>query len=118
MYTHDVYDFDRPLQCYPSLCKGKYLTDALYFSGNSFADWKLPFQVTGFEANIEVLDYSTKENIRPIFINGQEQEFGPVSIPIKNRRLTIETRPGDRTFYALTYPRLHYEIETPSTVFE
>jgi hypothetical protein len=116
MYSYDVYDFDRPLQSYPSLCHGKYLTDALYFSGESCARWIFPPQIKKFEATIEALDYSDKEGMHPVEINGQKYDFGPVSIPI-NRLLTIRTEPGVRTFYALVKPRLQYQVEIPTTSF-
>lgn len=118
MFSYDVYDFDRPLQAYPSLCNGKYLTDAIYFSGDSSARWVLPPQIIKFEANIEALEYSDKEKMSLVEINGKEYGFGPVSVPINDQRLIIKTKPGFRTFYALTRPRFHYEIgPLPSTDF-
>jgi hypothetical protein len=121
MYSYDVYDFERPLQSYPSLCGGKYLTDAVYLAGDSKITWKLPSQITKFEAEIKILDYSSKENISPIAINGQSYDVGPISIPIDERnghRLMIRTNPGHRTFYALTRPRLFYNTGIPTTTFE
>ena len=117
MYSYDVYDFERPLQSYPSLCHGKYLTDAIYFAGESSALWLFPPQITRFEATLEILDYSNKEGMRPVEINGQKYGFGSVSVPIIDQKLMITTEPGDRTFYAMSRPRLYYQVDVPSTVF-
>jgi hypothetical protein len=117
MYSCDVYDFDRPLQSYPSLCRGKYLTDAIYFSGESNARWVFPPQITRFDATIEALDYSNGEKMCPVEINGQKYNLGPVNVPITDGKLIIRTEPGPRTFYALSRPRLQYKVEIPSTVF-
>jgi hypothetical protein len=118
MYSYDVYDFERPLQSYPSLCGGRYLTDAIYLAGDSKITWTLPPQITRFDAELKILDYSAKENISPIEINGRQYNIGSISVPVDGHKLEIKTNPGVRTFYALVRPRLSYNIEIPTTAFE
>jgi hypothetical protein len=95
------------------------VTDAIYVSGESIIKWKFPPQITRFEASVMPLDSGILGNMLPVEINGQEFPVGWFAcVNIKNQELVIRTKPGDRAFFALTSPKLHYSVDRPSTIFE
>jgi hypothetical protein len=119
MGNYDMYNFDQPYACYPSQSRGIYVTDAIYVSGESIIKWKFPPQITRFEASVMPLDSGILGNMLPVEINGQEFPVGWFAcVNIKNQELVIRTKPGDRAFFALTSPKLHYSVDRPSTIFE
>jgi hypothetical protein len=51
-------------------------------------------------------------------INGRMYATGRFYIiDIINRTLSINAPAGDRTYYALTMPRLHYHLDRPTSEF-
>ena len=117
--SYGTYNFDFPYAMFPSRCKSIFVTDALYLSGGSYIKWIFPPQITKFEASIMPLDNSIQENMKDIEINGNRYMLGTFNIiDLPNHELMIKTLPGEKTYYALTYPKLHYTLDKPSTVFE
>lgn len=116
--AYDTYTFQFPLPAYPGLCSGNFVTDSLYLSGGSFIKWRLPPQITKFECSVMLLDESLKENAKPVEINGQSCSVGFFCVvDIANQELVIRSKPGEKTYYALTFPRFHYQLDRPTTEF-
>ena len=118
MLAYDTYFFGSPYSAYPGRCNGIWSTDAVYLSGNSYIYWTLPPQITKFECSVMVMDDSIKENCSGVMINGRMYATGRFYIiDIINRTLSINAPVGDRTYYALTMPRLHYYLDRPTSEF-
>ena len=114
----DTYSFEFPLPAYPSLCSGNFVTDAVYMSGGSFIKWRLPSQITKFECSVMLLDNGIKENAKAVDINGTKCSVGFFTmVDVRDQELMIRTESGEKTFYALTFPRFHFQLDRPTTEF-
>jgi len=112
---YGFYNFDH-MAAYPSAVNGMYVTDAIYLSGNSSIKWKLPPQIKTFECSVFALDNGNAK--APISINGENVQIGQFAIVKVIGELNIKSQPGDRTFYALTNPKLKFEVIKPTMKFE
>jgi len=112
MLEYDTYNFQVPLQKVPTSHRGKYVTNALYMHGGSWAKWELPDRISRFTAKIICLDTGIQENVLPIDINGKifclNEE---VDVPCDGR-LEIVTQNGPGSHLAFINPSLHLDTTT------
>jgi hypothetical protein len=117
LMEHDTYNFNSPWQMLPSKSQGKYITDAIYMHGGSWASWELDKR---FNAKIIAVESALVENIKPITINEQEYPlWAEIDIPLDGS-LRIETHHGGGSHIAFEYPRLHVSKHQPDigTLFD
>jgi len=110
--AYDTFNFQLPLQKIPSKHHGKYVTDALYMHGGSFAQWSLPPRCLRFKTKIACMDTGIPANVKPIRINGTEYALGAdVDIPLQGK-LEIITQDGPGSHIAFLAPRVEIDKTT------
>jgi hypothetical protein len=110
---HDTYSFNSPWQALPSRSQGRYITDAIYMHGGSWALWSLDKRFNRFTTRVIAIETALVDNIKPVTINGQEFPlWSQVDIPLDGS-LRIDTQHGAGTHLAFEVPTLHVSEETP-----
>jgi len=110
---HDTYNFNIPWQALPSKSQGRYITDAIYMHGGSWASWELDKRFDRFTTKIIALESGLIENIKPITINDQEFPlWSEVDIPLDGS-LRIETQHGGGSHIVFETPYLQVAKHQP-----
>lgn len=113
LMEQDTYNFNSPWQCLPSKSQGKYITDAIYMHGGSWALWELDKRFTKFTTKIIAVETALLESIKMVTINDQEYPlWSEIDIPLEGS-LRIETQHGGGSHIAFENPRLHISKHQP-----
>lgn len=113
LMEYDTYSFAAPWQMLPSASQGRYLTDALYMHGGSWALWKFDKRFTKFTTKVLGLDSGVMQNIKPVVINGQEFPLWSEVEVLLDGELRIGTQHGSGTHIAFEHPTLHLSNDWP-----
>lgn len=108
LMEYDTYNFNAPLQKIPSTYQGKYITNALYLHGGSWAYWKLPPYCKVFKSKIACMDTGLSHNTQPVDINGQQIYLNSDFEINLNGKLEIITKDGPGSHFAFLNPRIYF----------
>jgi hypothetical protein len=113
LMEYETYHFNVPLQKIPTTHNNKYITDALYLHGGSWAKWELPSRCSVFRAKLVCMDTGIKSNVKPAIINNNEYPLDrEIEVPLTGE-LHIATIDGPGTHLAFLNPRVEISKYIP-----
>ena len=111
------YDFTKPWQEFPSFWDGKYVIDGMHLHGGSSVLWKLPPQITHFEAQLVCLHTGYIDMCRPVRVNNSVYKIGDMINIECHGELRIETEYSPGAHLCFISPTLKVKLDPPILSF-
>ena len=111
MLNFGAYNYTAPWQEIPTQWEGKYVMDGMYMHSGSWAEWRLPPQVTHFESKYICLSTGIPEKCLPVRVNGESFGLGAdIRVTLKGS-LRIETDYSEGGHICFLHPTLKTRLE-------